>query len=145
MSRRRPSQRRAVTLHFTNNDNSAVNVYVVDNGTDHFLKQVAANSTEDLPVADVASGTQVRLKATRTDGSKTYTSDPMALNATTTWRVPDEPSQGCDKCLTFFSFTGLGPLPGPVSFVRRGPGRRRLVPAAGASPALDGPPSIRAA
>ena len=32
----------AVTLHFTNNDNSAVNVYVVNNGTDHFLKQVPA-------------------------------------------------------------------------------------------------------
>ena len=77
-----------VTLHFTNNDNSAVNVYVVNQGTDHFLKQVAANSTEDLPVANIAAGTQVRLKATRTDASKTYTSDPMALNATTTWRVP---------------------------------------------------------
>lgn len=78
----------AVTLHFTNNDNSAVNVYVVNQGTDLFLKQVAANSTEDLPVAGIASGTQVRLKATRTDGSKTYTSDPIALNANSTWRVP---------------------------------------------------------
>jgi hypothetical protein len=83
-----PKTSAAVTLHFTNNDNSAVNVYVVNQGTDLFLKQVAANSTEDLPVAGIASGTQVRLKATRTDGSKTYTSDPMALNATTTWRVP---------------------------------------------------------
>ena len=83
-----PKTAAATTLHFTNNDNSAVNVYVVSNGTDLFLKQVAANSTEDLPVATVAAGTQVRLKATRTDGSKTYTSDPMALNATTTWRVP---------------------------------------------------------
>src|SRR5262245_24398674 len=78
----------AVSLHFTNNDNSAVNVYVVNQGSDLFLKQVAANSTEDLPVAGIASGTQVRLKATRTDGSKTYTSDPMALSASTQWRVP---------------------------------------------------------
>jgi hypothetical protein len=78
----------AVMVHFTNNDNSAVNVYVVNQGSDLFLKQIAANSTEDLPVAGIASGTQVRLKATRTDGSKTYTSDPMALTATTTWRVP---------------------------------------------------------
>ena len=83
-----PKTSAAVTVHFTNNDNNAVNVYVVNSGTDLFLKQVAANSTEDLPVAGIASGTQVRLKATRTDGSKTYTSDPMALNATTTWRVP---------------------------------------------------------
>jgi hypothetical protein len=83
-----PKASAAVTLHFTNNDNSAVNVYVVNQGTDLFLKQVPANSTEDLPVAGVAAGTQVRLKATRTDGSKTYTSDPMALNAATTWKVP---------------------------------------------------------
>jgi hypothetical protein len=78
----------AVMVHFTNNDNSAVNVYVVNQGSDLFLKQIAANSTEDLPVAGITSGTQVRLKATRTDGSKTYTSDPMPLTATTTWRVP---------------------------------------------------------
>lgn len=83
-----PKATPAVSLHFTNNDNTAVNVYVVNQGTDLFLKQVPANSTEDLPVAGIASGTQVRLKATRTDGSKTYTSDPMALNANTTWRVP---------------------------------------------------------
>jgi len=83
-----PKQSPAVMLHFTNNDNSAVNVYVVNAGTDLFLKQVAANSTEELPVAGIASGTQVRLKATRTDGTKTYTSDPMPLTATTTWRVP---------------------------------------------------------
>ena len=83
-----PKVNPAVMLHFTNNDNSAVNVYVVNAGTDLFLKQVAANSTEDLPVAGITSGTQVRLKATRTDGSKTYTSDPIPLNATTTWRVP---------------------------------------------------------
>jgi hypothetical protein len=83
-----PKASPSVTLHFTNNDNYAVNVYVVNAGTDLFLKQVAPNSTEELPVAGIASGTQVRLKATRTDGSKTYTSDPMPLSATTTWRVP---------------------------------------------------------
>ena len=83
-----PKPTPTVSLHFTNNDNNAVNVYVVNNGNDLFLKQVAANSTEDLPVAGVTAGTQVRLKATRTDGSKTYTSDPMALTAATTWRVP---------------------------------------------------------
>ena len=83
-----PSATAAVTLHFTNRDSSPVNVYVVNGGTDLFLKQVAANSTEDLSVANVASGTEVRLKATRTDGSKTYTSDPMSVNATMTWQVP---------------------------------------------------------
>ena len=83
-----PKTGASVTLHFTNNDNSAVNVYVVNNGADTFLKQVAANSTEDVAVPAIPVGTQVRLKATRTDSSKTYTSDPMSLDATTTWRVP---------------------------------------------------------
>ena len=84
----KPAAAAAVSVRFTNNDNSAVNVYVVNDGTDLFLKQVAANASEDLPVANIAAGTQVRLKATRTDGSKTYTSDPMPLSSTTTWRVP---------------------------------------------------------
>ena len=83
-----PKASAEVSLRFTNNDNSAVNVYVVNNGTDLFVKQVAANTTEDLAVAGIGAGTQVRLKATRTDGSKTYTSDPMTLNASTPWRVP---------------------------------------------------------
>jgi hypothetical protein len=85
-----PPATAAVTVRFTNNDTSPVNVYVVNPGTntDLFLKQVAANTTEDLPVAGMAVGTEVRLKATRTDGSKTYTSDPMQLAASTTWRVP---------------------------------------------------------
>ena len=83
-----PKATAAVTLHFTNKDNSAVNVYVVNGGTDLFVKQVQPNTTEDLPVSNVAAGTEVRLKATRTDGSKTYTSDPMPANTTMTWQVP---------------------------------------------------------
>jgi hypothetical protein len=83
-----PKTGAAVTLHFTNNDTYPVNVYVVNQGSDLFLKQVAANTTEDLAVGGIASGTSVRLKATRTDGSKTYTSDLMPLNTSTNWRVP---------------------------------------------------------
>ena len=83
-----PRTTAAVTLNFTNNDANAVNVYVVNGGTEMFLKQVAANSTEIMPVPSVAAGTQVRLKATRTDGSKTYTSDPITLTASSNWRVP---------------------------------------------------------
>jgi hypothetical protein len=83
-----PRTTAAVTLNFTNNDANAVNVYVVNEGNDTFLKQVAANSTEAMPVPGIAAGTQVRLKATRTDGSKTYTSDPITLTAASNWRVP---------------------------------------------------------
>ena len=83
-----PRAASSVTLRFTNNDTGPVNVYVVNNGQDTFLKNVAAKTTEDVAVPAVAVGTQVRLKATRTDGGKTYTSDLMSLDATTTWRVP---------------------------------------------------------
>ena len=83
-----PRTTAAVTLNFTNNDTNPVNVYVVNDGNDMFLKQVPANTTEAIPVSGVAAGTQVRLKATRTDGSRTFTSDPMTLNASSTWRVP---------------------------------------------------------
>jgi hypothetical protein len=83
-----PKTTAAVTLNFTNNDPNAVNVYVVNDGNDTFLKQVAANSTEVMPVPGISAGKQVRLKATRTDGSKTYTSDPITLTASSNWRVP---------------------------------------------------------
>ena len=83
-----PRATASVMLRFTNNDTGPVNVYVVNNGQDTFLKNVAAKTTEDVAVPGIAVGTQVRLKATRTDGGKTYTSDPMSLDATTTWRVP---------------------------------------------------------
>jgi len=83
-----PPASTGIMLRFTNNDNSAVNVYVVNQGSDTFLKQVPANTTEQLAVPGIATGTQVRLKATRTDGTKTYTSDLMTLDASATWRVP---------------------------------------------------------
>ena len=83
-----PKTAAAVTLNFTNNDANAVNVYVVADGNDTFLKQVAANTTEALPLPGMVAGAQVRLKATRTDGSRTYTSDAITLTASSSWRVP---------------------------------------------------------
>ena len=62
----KPTGPAAVVVHFTNNDNNAVNVYVVNQGSDLFLKQVAANSTEDLPVAGVV---EVVIDAQSTIGS----------------------------------------------------------------------------
>ena len=50
-----------VSLHLTNNLSQAVNVYVVSGGNDIFLKQVAANSVENVPVAGVPAGCDVRI------------------------------------------------------------------------------------
>ncbi len=77
-----------LAINFTNNLSKAVNVYVVNGGSDMFLRQVPANSTERLPVSGVASGASVQLKATTVDGANTYRSDMMTLTGTRDWRVP---------------------------------------------------------
>lgn len=77
-----------VSLRFTNNASQAVSVYVVSGGTDIFVKEVAPNTTELLPVRGVAAGTTVRLRATTADGTRTYSKDDVTLTATTDWQVP---------------------------------------------------------
>ena len=77
-----------VSIRFTNNLSQAVNVYVTTGGSDVFLKQVAANSVEVLPVAGVPAGTTVMLKARTVDGTRTYTKDNVQLAVNYDWRVP---------------------------------------------------------
>ena len=77
-----------VGVRVTNNLSQGVNVYVVSGGSDMFLRQVAANSTETLPVRGVAPGSTVTLRATAVDGSRTYTKDNVVLNGTYVWQVP---------------------------------------------------------
>jgi len=77
-----------VSVRFTNNLSQAVNVYVTTGGTDVFLKQVAANSVEVLPVAGMSAGTTVSLKARTVDGTRTYTKDNIYLASNYDWRVP---------------------------------------------------------
>ena len=77
-----------VSVRFTNNLSQAVNVYITTGGTDVFLKQVAANSTEVLPVQGIAAGTTVTLKARTVDGTRTYTRDNVYLATNYEWRVP---------------------------------------------------------
>ena len=77
-----------LAVHMTNNLTQAVNVYVVANGTDMFLSQVAANSTEHLPVRNVTPGTAVTLKATTVDGARTYSRTNVVLTGMYNWQVP---------------------------------------------------------
>ena len=65
-----------------------VNVYVNNGGNDMFVKMVAANATEHLPVPGVSTGAVVTLKATRVDGSKTYTKTGVSMSGMTPWQVP---------------------------------------------------------
>lgn len=77
-----------VGIHLTNNLSQAVNVYVTTGGTDMLLKQVAANSTEHLPVRGIGAGTNVTLKAVTVDGTRTYTRKDIVLTTMYEWRVP---------------------------------------------------------
>jgi predicted polyphosphate/ATP-dependent NAD kinase len=77
-----------VGIHMTNNLSQAVNVYITTGGTDMLLKQVAANSTEHLPVLGIGAGTNVTLKAVTVDGTRTYTRKDVILSTMYEWRVP---------------------------------------------------------
>jgi hypothetical protein len=77
-----------VSVRLTNNLTQAVNLYVTSGGTDVFLKQVAPNSVEVVPVRGLAAGTTVTLKARTVDGTRTYTRDNVYLGSNYEWRVP---------------------------------------------------------
>lgn len=82
------TQSTTATIHMTNNLSQAVNVYVVSGGTNTFIRQVAANTTENLPVSGVMAGSTVTLRATTIDGSRTYSRDNVVLGGTFNWQVP---------------------------------------------------------
>jgi len=79
----------AVSLRVTNSAQQAVNVYVVTNGQEAFVGQVAAQSTQLLTVQGVPSGSSVPLRAREVDGRRTYERANVALAAGVfEWRVP---------------------------------------------------------
>ena len=77
-----------ISLHVTNNLSQAVNVYMVSGTSDIFLKQVAANTVEHIPVSGVAAGSTVNLRAVTVDGRSTYTKNNVTLNTMYDWRLP---------------------------------------------------------
>jgi hypothetical protein len=83
-----PSVTSQVAIHFTNNLSKAVNVYVNSGGSDLFVRQVAANTTEQLPVPGISAGTTVTLKATPVDGSTGYVRTGVTMTEMVSWRVP---------------------------------------------------------
>ena len=83
-----PPPASTVTLTVTNSLSDPVNVYVVTGSTETFVQTVSGNTTSSLSVKGVQAGTVVQLKATTSDGSKTYTKAGVTLQATNTWNVP---------------------------------------------------------
>ena len=78
----------AVQLAVTNTLSQPVNVYVVHEGTDTFVRQVGANGSETVGVRGVPSGATVTLRAVPVDGRNTYTKSNVVLSGTYSWQVP---------------------------------------------------------
>jgi len=83
-----PSQPAQVSIQVNNTLGQSVNVYVNVNGTETFLRQVAANSTVNVPVPGYSSGTSATLKAVTFDGSRTYSKTNVTLSGTVSFQVP---------------------------------------------------------
>lgn len=76
-----------VSLRVTNNLSQAINVYIRSGASDVFVKQVAANTVEWVPIQGFRAGTSVTLMARPVSGSPTYTRS-IVLEQTVDWRVP---------------------------------------------------------
>ena len=77
-----------VMLNVRNNFSQAVSVYVVQGGNPMFVKLVAANAQETVPVPGVASGSTVTLRGTLADGSRTVEKAGVTLSGTYSWTIP---------------------------------------------------------
>ena len=84
-----PTQSAEVSIHFTNNLASAVNVYVNTGSTDMFVRQVNAKTVEHMPVPGVSIGTRATLKAIPV-GAQTggYQRAGVTMTEMVSWAVP---------------------------------------------------------
>ena len=83
-----PTQSAETAIHFTNNLSKTVNVFVNTGSSDVFVRQVAGNTTEHLPVPGVSRGARVTLKAKPIDGSSGYEKAGVTMTETVAWVVP---------------------------------------------------------
>ena len=83
-----PTQPTQLAVQVNNTLNQPVNVYVTQNGTDTFLRQVGGNSSATIPVQGFAAGSTVSLKAVTVDGVHTYSRANVTLNGTYVFPLP---------------------------------------------------------
>ncbi|MEP6691324.1 MAG: hypothetical protein ABJD07_09215 [Gemmatimonadaceae bacterium] len=82
-----PTPATGVMVHVRNNLNEAVNIYVNSGGQDVFVGQVQANSTADLPVSGVASGSSATLRA-KTNSGNNYSKQNVLMSGMVDYTVP---------------------------------------------------------
>jgi hypothetical protein len=83
-----PAQPAQVSIQVNNTLGQSVNVYVNVNGTETFLRQVAANSNVTIPVPNYSAGTTATIKAVTFDGARTYSRTNVTLSGTYAFQVP---------------------------------------------------------
>jgi len=83
-----PTQATQLAVQVTNNLSQSVNVYAVASGTESFLRQVRANSSETIPLQGFAAGSSISLKAVTVDGKSTYNRANVVLSGTYAFAVP---------------------------------------------------------
>jgi hypothetical protein len=83
-----PPQATQVAIQVNNSLTQAVNVYVVANGAETFLRQVAAGSTTSVPVPGFAPGSTVGLKAVTLDAARTFSRNNVVLSGTFVFQLP---------------------------------------------------------
>jgi hypothetical protein len=83
-----PAQPAQISIQVNNTLGQAVNVYVNVNGTETFLRQVAANSNVTIPVPNYSLGTTATIKAVTFDGARTYSRTNVTLSGTYAFQVP---------------------------------------------------------
>ena len=83
-----PPQAVEVSLRVKNGLDDAVNVYVLRAGQTTFVGQVGRGVTQVIPLRGLTRGSNVTLRATRADGTRTYTRDSVTLNELFEWVLP---------------------------------------------------------
>lgn len=76
------------TLRVTNNFTQAVNVYVIQDGSEMLVGQVPANSTQQFPVRGLTGTERVNLRARSVDGTRSWDRSNVTLSGIYDWRVP---------------------------------------------------------
>ena len=83
-----PASATQPSIQVTNNLTQAVNVYATAGGSDTFLRQVPANTSQTIPLQGFANGSTVNFKFVSVDGRNTYSRNNVTLSGTFAAAVP---------------------------------------------------------
>lgn len=83
-----PAPAAAVTISITNNLGTAVNAYVLRGATQLLLGEVGPNTTRRFPARGIHLGEIIVLRATRVDGSTSYTRENVRAESNALWSIP---------------------------------------------------------